>query len=184
VVTYRRVLKTSCGQLVSAAWSSWTLKSYSSLLPSLAFGPPKCDVSHLVDPRSALCSSASVTRRYLVTCRHDIPLPSHLARSQRVTTSTQVGLRAVCTLQPQHATPLWPHVTKGATSLYTSCHGAQLLYSLHHLGATLYPQSHHSAQHLHACHATAALYMPCRSPTNTEVEEDEEEELQEGWDAA
>jgi transposase InsO family protein len=51
-----------------------------------------------VDPQSALCSSASVTRRYLVTRRHDVPLPSHLARSQRVTTSAQVGLRAVCTL--------------------------------------------------------------------------------------
>jgi hypothetical protein len=48
--------------------------------------------------RSALCSSASVTCRYLVTRRHDIPLPSHLARSQHVTILTQVGLRAVCTL--------------------------------------------------------------------------------------
>jgi hypothetical protein len=57
--------------------------------------------SLLVDTRSALCSSASVTRCYLVTHRHDIPLPSHLARSQRVTTSTQVGLRAVCMLHQQ-----------------------------------------------------------------------------------
>jgi hypothetical protein len=98
VVTYGRVLKTSCGRLVSAAWSSWTLEFYLPLPFSSAFGPPKCDVSHLVDPQSALCSSASVTRRYLVTRRHDIPLPSHLARSQRVITSTQVGLCAVCTL--------------------------------------------------------------------------------------
>jgi hypothetical protein len=98
VATYRRVLKTSCRRLVSAAWSSWTLKSYSSLPSSSASGLPKCDVSHLVDLRSALCSSASVTCRYLVTRRHDIPLPSHPARSQHVTTSTQVGLRAVCML--------------------------------------------------------------------------------------
>jgi hypothetical protein len=48
--------------------------------------------------RSALCSSASVTRHYLVTRRHDIPLPGHLARSQRITILTQVRLRAVCTL--------------------------------------------------------------------------------------
>jgi hypothetical protein len=78
--------------------SSWTLEFYSSLPFSLALGPPKCDVSHLVDPQSALCSSASVTRRYLVTRRHNIPLSSHLASSQHVTTNTQVGLRAVCTL--------------------------------------------------------------------------------------
>ena len=51
----------------------------------LASGPPKCDAFHLVDPRSALCSSASVTHRYLVTFRHDIPLPGCIARSQRIT---------------------------------------------------------------------------------------------------
>jgi hypothetical protein len=33
--------------------------------------------------QSALCSSASVTRRYLVTHRHDILLPSHLTRSHQ-----------------------------------------------------------------------------------------------------
>jgi hypothetical protein len=43
VVTYGCVLKTSCGQLVSAAWSSWTLRIYSSLPFSLASDPPKCD---------------------------------------------------------------------------------------------------------------------------------------------
>jgi hypothetical protein len=75
VATYRCVLKASCGRLVSAAWSSWTLEFYSSLPFSSASGPPKCDVSHLVDPPSALCSSASVTLRYLVTHRHNIPLP-------------------------------------------------------------------------------------------------------------
>jgi hypothetical protein len=48
--------------------------------------------------RSALCSSASVTHRYLVTRRHNILLPGRLARSQRVTILTQVGLRAVCML--------------------------------------------------------------------------------------
>jgi hypothetical protein len=57
-----------------------------SLPFSSAFGLPKCDVSHLVDPQSALCSSASVTHHYLVTHRHDIPLPSRTARSQCVTT--------------------------------------------------------------------------------------------------
>jgi hypothetical protein len=98
VVTYRHVLKTSCGRLVSAAWSSWTLGIYLSLPFSSASGPPKCDVSHLVDTRSALCSSASVTHRYLVTLRHDILLPVHIARSQCVTTTTQVGLHAVRTL--------------------------------------------------------------------------------------
>jgi hypothetical protein len=76
----------------------WTLEFYLSLPFSLAFGPPKCDVFHLVDPQSALCSRAGVTRRYLVTFRHDILLPSRLARSQCITTCTQVGLRAVCTL--------------------------------------------------------------------------------------
>jgi hypothetical protein len=107
VATYDSVLIVGCRRSVSAAWSScylyvsesWTLESYLSLPFSLASGPPKCDVSHLVDPQSALCSSASVTRRYLVTFRHDIPLPGHIARSQRVTTSTQVRLRARCTLQ-------------------------------------------------------------------------------------
>jgi hypothetical protein len=44
VVTYRCVLKTSCGRLVSAAWSSWTLRIYSSLPSSSASGLPKCDV--------------------------------------------------------------------------------------------------------------------------------------------
>jgi hypothetical protein len=44
VVTYRCVLKTSCGRLVSAAWSSWTLEIYLSLSFSLASGLPKCDV--------------------------------------------------------------------------------------------------------------------------------------------
>jgi hypothetical protein len=44
VVTYGCVLKTSCGQLVSAAWSSWTHEIYLSLPFSLAFGPPKCDI--------------------------------------------------------------------------------------------------------------------------------------------
>jgi hypothetical protein len=70
------------------------------LVPLILFGlwPPKCDAFHLVDPYSALSSSASVTRRYLVTLQHDIPLPSHSVISQRVTTSTQVGLRAACTL--------------------------------------------------------------------------------------
>jgi hypothetical protein len=80
------------------ASESWTLRIYLSLPSSLAFGPPKCDVSHFVDPRSALCSSASVTPRYLVTHRHDIPLPGRIARSQRVTNLTQVGLRAARTL--------------------------------------------------------------------------------------
>jgi hypothetical protein len=66
--------------------------------------------------RSALCSSASVTRRYLVTCRHDIPLPCRLARSQRVTISAQVGLRAVCTLHHNSTrTPCW-HPTGRQTS--------------------------------------------------------------------
>jgi hypothetical protein len=87
------------------------LSNSTSLPFSSASGPPKCDVSHLVDPRSALCSSASVTRCYLVTRRHNIPLPSHSTRSQRVTISTQVRLRAVCTLQgacSQH--PPGPHL--------------------------------------------------------------------------
>jgi hypothetical protein len=57
-----------------------------------------------VDTRSALCSSASVTHHYLVTLRHDIPLPIRIARSQRVTTITQVGLRAVRTL---HCVYVW-----------------------------------------------------------------------------
>jgi hypothetical protein len=51
-----------------------------------------------VDTQSALGSSASVTCRYLVTQRHDIPLPSRSVRSQHVTTSTQVRLRAKCML--------------------------------------------------------------------------------------
>jgi hypothetical protein len=107
MATYGSVLIVGCRHSVSAAWSSCylyvsesrTLKSYSSLPSSLAFGLPKCDVFHLVEPRSALGSSASVTCRYLVTLWHDVPLPSRLARSQRVTLSTQVGLRARCTLQ-------------------------------------------------------------------------------------
>jgi hypothetical protein len=127
VVTYRCVLIVGCRCSVSAAWSScylsisesWTLRIYSSLPFSLAFGPPKCDVSHLVDLQSALCSSASVTRCYLVTFRHDILLPGRIARSQRVTTLTQVGLHAVCTLHPQshcHSSALLQkmsfHITK------------------------------------------------------------------------
>src|SRR5580693_10776602 len=69
-------------------------KFHSSHPSSLAFGPPKCDVSHLVVTQSAFCSSAGVTRRYSVTPWHDIPLPEHTVSSQHVTTSTQVGLRA------------------------------------------------------------------------------------------
>jgi hypothetical protein len=49
--------------------------------------------------RSALCSSAGVTYRYSVTLWHDVPLPAYTIRSQHVTTSTHVGLRAQCTLQ-------------------------------------------------------------------------------------
>jgi hypothetical protein len=97
-VTYRRVLIVGCRQFVSAAWSSWTLEIYSSLPFPLASGLPKCDVFHLVDYRSALHSSASVTHRYLVTS-NVISSPSHLAsRSQHVTISTQVRLRAECML--------------------------------------------------------------------------------------
>jgi hypothetical protein len=119
VVTYRHVLKTSCGRLVSAAWSSWTLEFYSSLPFSSAFGLPKCDVSHLVDTHSALCSSASVTRRYLVTHRHDVPLPSRLARSQRVTILTQVRSRAVCTLQFTPPASSYVHGSTGNLNVCT-----------------------------------------------------------------
>jgi hypothetical protein len=48
--------------------------------------------------RSALCSSAGVTCHYSVTLWHDVPLPKHMIRSQHVTISTHVGLRAQCTL--------------------------------------------------------------------------------------
>src|SRR5580698_6830336 len=77
---------------------SRTPESHSSLSSSLASGPPKCDVSHLVVTRSALCSSAGVTHRYSVTSWHDVPLPEHAVSSQHVTTSTQVRLRAARTL--------------------------------------------------------------------------------------
>src|SRR5580698_5763913 len=59
---------------------SRTPESHSSPLFSLASGPPKCDVSHLVVTRSALCSSAGVTCRYSVTPWHDVPLPEHTNR--------------------------------------------------------------------------------------------------------
>jgi hypothetical protein len=37
-------LRQAADGLVSAAWSSWTLRIYSSLPSSLASGPPKCDI--------------------------------------------------------------------------------------------------------------------------------------------
>jgi hypothetical protein len=43
VATYNCVLIVSCRRLVSAAWSSWTLRIYLSLPFSLASGLPKCD---------------------------------------------------------------------------------------------------------------------------------------------
>jgi hypothetical protein len=55
-----------------------------------------------VDYQSALRSSASVTRHCLVT--PDVILSQNRSRteSQHVATSTQVGLRAVCTLHGGH----------------------------------------------------------------------------------
>jgi hypothetical protein len=44
LAAYNRVLIVGCRRLVSAAWSSWTLRIYSSLPSSLASGLPKCDV--------------------------------------------------------------------------------------------------------------------------------------------
>jgi hypothetical protein len=44
VAMYGYVLIAGCRRLVSAAWSSWTLRIYWSLPSSLASGLPKCDV--------------------------------------------------------------------------------------------------------------------------------------------
>jgi hypothetical protein len=87
---------------------SRTPEFHSSHPSSLAFGPPKCDVFHLVVTQSALCSGAGVTRCYSVTYWHDVPLPDHTVRSQHITTSTQVGLRAKCTLQRASDLPARP----------------------------------------------------------------------------
>jgi hypothetical protein len=137
LVTYGCVLIVGCRRSVSAAWSSCYLVISTSLPFSSAFGLPKCDISHLVDPRSALCSSASVTRHYLVTRRHNIPLPSRTARSQHITTITQVGLCAACTL---HITVVLiiRQPTRGLQCL-AHAHAHPPLADAHALGPSLCP---------------------------------------------
>jgi hypothetical protein len=108
------VLIVSCRWFVSAAWSSWTLRIYSSLPFSSASGPPKCDVFTLWTIVALRAIQVGVTvpllhQRYSITrqvsktsasqnksqrpARHKTSL-----KDQRVTNSTQVRLCAACTL--------------------------------------------------------------------------------------
>jgi hypothetical protein len=92
---------------------SRTPEFHSSHPPSLAFGPPKCDVSHLVVTRSALCSSAGVTRRYSVTPAQHTVARSH---SQKPARHHQHPSRVTCkvhiTLRPSSITDILAQWTK------------------------------------------------------------------------
>jgi hypothetical protein len=101
VVTYSCVLIVGCRRLVSAAWSSWTLRIYSSLPFSLASGLPKCDVFTLwtlscsTKPFKCDPESPCYIRCYIVTKTKPRDTSQHVTilHPSRVTCSVHVTLR-------------------------------------------------------------------------------------------